>query len=194
MENCKCKILFLGAPQVGKTSFIRKYMHNMFPTIYRETRGIDYAEKNIIIENSDVFVEFWDVAGKELTGLYNRIYYKGANAAIIFFDITNKDSFEIAKKWKEDIQKKYIDIPLILVANKSDNPPEQHVFSESELKLFSDREGFLACFSISVKCDDIKLVVEFVVLHYLLHLSQQTNKINCLKITNKRTNIKSKCY
>ncbi|XWV25182.1 member Ras oncogene family RAB32 [Tupanvirus deep ocean] len=194
MENCKCKILFLGAPEVGKTSFIRKYVHNIFPINYRETRGIDYSEKRKVIENSNVFIELWDIAGKELTGLYNRIYYKGASVAVVFFDITNKDSLEIAKKWKQDVQNKYTDIPLILVANKCDAPLEKHIITESELKLFSDNEGFLTYFCISVKLDDINIIIEFVVLHYLLHLSQQTDKIIYLDIANEHSNKKSKCY
>ena len=48
----------------------------------------------------------WDTAGQERFRSIGKIFYKDANAAILVYDITNKESFdEIEKYWYEEIKK-----------------------------------------------------------------------------------------
>ena len=65
----------------------------------------------------------WDIAGQDNGRMMARTYYRGAFGCIIMFDLTNQVSFEEAKGWKADVNKKVFlpnseSIPYILVANK----------------------------------------------------------------------------
>ena len=46
-------------------------------------------------------VQFWDTAGQERYAEMNKMYFRGANAALIVYDVTNRISFERAKYWIE---------------------------------------------------------------------------------------------
>ena len=53
----------------------------------------------------------------------NRMYYQGAHACVIMFDMTYDKSLDISLKWKEDLDSKCTlengdPIPCILLANK----------------------------------------------------------------------------
>ena len=52
-----------------------------------------------------------------------RVYYKGAAACVIMFDLTSQQTFNSTVKWKKDLDKKCTlpngkTIPCILVGNK----------------------------------------------------------------------------
>lgn len=52
-----------------------------------------------------------------------RVYYKGAAACVIMFDLTSQQTFNSTIKWKRDLDKKCTlpngkTIPCILVGNK----------------------------------------------------------------------------
>ena len=52
-----------------------------------------------------------------------RSYYRGAQAALVVFDVTNTSSFERAKKWIEEIHNNTEEKVIIaLIANKIDIP------------------------------------------------------------------------
>ncbi|KAL4587248.1 hypothetical protein LXL04_000116 [Taraxacum kok-saghyz] len=59
------------------------------------------------VEVNDATVKFenWDTAGQERYHSLAPMYYRGAAAAIIVYDITNMDSFTRAKKWVQELQK-----------------------------------------------------------------------------------------
>ena len=68
-------------------------------------------------------VEFenWDTAGQERYRSLTPMYYRGAAAAIIMYDITNSDSFDIAKYWVNQLETMGEDNTVIaLVGNKDD--------------------------------------------------------------------------
>lgn len=49
------------------------------------------------------------------------MYYRNASAAVVVFDVTNKDSFEGAKSWVRELQKRgEPDVVIALAGNKCD--------------------------------------------------------------------------
>eukprot|EP01080_Neovahlkampfia_damariscottae_P000357 gene357-6771_t len=127
MEEFIFKVLVVGNAGVGKTSLIRRYVHDMFSTNYKTTIGVDFALKRINWTDGSVLqLHLWDIAGQERFGNMTRVYYKQAVAAIVVFDITDAESFEGVKMWKKDIDSKVFlpddqtPIPTLLIANKYD--------------------------------------------------------------------------
>eukprot|EP00094_Tigriopus_californicus_P010689 TCALIF_10308-PA protein Name:"Similar to RAB32 Ras-related protein Rab-32 (Homo sapiens)" AED:0.72 eAED:0.72 QI:0/0/0/0.33/0.5/0.33/3/0/255 len=64
-RECLFKVLLIGDPGVGKTSFVQRYTNNIFRTDYKGTVGVDFALK-VLRVNRDMTVklQLWDVAGK----------------------------------------------------------------------------------------------------------------------------------
>ncbi|KAI8374865.1 P-loop containing nucleoside triphosphate hydrolase protein [Blakeslea trispora] len=162
MREYLYKILVVGDLGTGKTSIIRRYVHNIFSTNYKSTIGVDFALKVIQWENDLIVrLQLWDIAGQERFGNMTRVYYKEALGAIVVYDMTRPQTFEGVTKWKNDIDSKVTlpdawgggQIPVILLANKMDLVKEghgQHV-NTSELDQFCQDHGFLQWFETSAK-------------------------------------------
>ncbi|KAG7245973.1 hypothetical protein CRUP_022441, partial [Coryphaenoides rupestris] len=57
------KILVIGDLGVGKTSIIRRYVHQIFSQHYRATIGVDFALKVLQWDSSTVVrLQLWDIA------------------------------------------------------------------------------------------------------------------------------------
>ena len=46
----------------------------------------------------------WDTAGQEEFDAITKAYYRGAQACVIAFSTTDRDSFEAVKKWKKKVE------------------------------------------------------------------------------------------
>jgi Ras-related protein Rab-7L1 len=61
------KVIIIGDPTVGKTSFVQRYVQNSYKRDYKGTVGVDFALK--VVKWSDtrtVKLQLWDIAGKKL--------------------------------------------------------------------------------------------------------------------------------
>lgn len=83
--------------------------------------GIEFGDKNLLINNRVVKLQIWDTAGQEEFKSVSRSYYRSCAAALVVFDVTRKDTFRNVVRWVEDIKNNSsADVVLVLVANKSD--------------------------------------------------------------------------
>ncbi|VDM63687.1 unnamed protein product [Angiostrongylus costaricensis] len=58
------KILVIGDPGTGKTSIIRRFVHDVFTTNYKATIGVDFAMKRMVLdENIQIYLQLWDISG-----------------------------------------------------------------------------------------------------------------------------------
>uniref|UniRef100_UPI00358EDE3E ras-related protein Rab-32-like isoform X1 n=1 Tax=Myxine glutinosa TaxID=7769 RepID=UPI00358EDE3E len=120
------KILVIGDLGVGKTSIIKRYVHQLFSQNYRATIGVDFALKVLHWDSeTTIRLQLWDIAGQERFGNMTRVYYKEAVGALVVFDITRSTTFEAIAKWKHDLDSKVslpsgATIPTVLLANKCD--------------------------------------------------------------------------
>jgi len=61
------KVIIIGDPTVGKTSFVQRYVQDSFKRDYKGTVGVDFALKIIKwSENQTVKLQLWDIAGKHI--------------------------------------------------------------------------------------------------------------------------------
>ena len=100
--------------------------------------GVDFKLKNIEVDNKKVKLQIWDTAGQERFRTITTSYYKGAQAIVVVFDITDKDSFEHVKNWMADVDKFAKEGVLrILVGNKCDLEHKRQVSNENGKELAS---------------------------------------------------------
>lgn len=58
------KVIVLGNPTVGKTSFVQRFVQDTFRRDYKGTVGVDFALKIIKWSESQVVkLQLWDIAG-----------------------------------------------------------------------------------------------------------------------------------
>lgn len=150
------KVIVVGDSGTGKTSIIRRYVTNSYVASYKATIGLDFCVKKIKWnDNAEVSLQLWDVAGQERFSRLTRAYYKGANAAVVVFDVTQEDSFRNTLRWKEDIDEKMTmngeSIPTILFANKVDMPVGQFMKDRSVVEQFCNEHNFAGWFETSAK-------------------------------------------
>ena len=91
------KIILIGDTSVGKTSLMYKYTKNEFPEQFQSTIGIDTIFKNITYKGFKINVRIYDTAGQEKYRSIIKNYFKGSNGVFVFFDLTNKNSFDNLK-------------------------------------------------------------------------------------------------
>lgn len=150
------KVLVVGEASTGKTSFIKRYVHQFFSRAYKATIGVDFALKTLQYdENTLVRLQLWDIAGQERFGSMTRVYYKDAVGAFIVFDVNVPKTFDAVARWKADLDSKVSlsdgsKIPCLLLANKCDLVKRSEK-DEEALREYSKRNGFIGCLYTSPK-------------------------------------------
>ena len=115
------KIVLLGDTAVGKTSLCARLVNGTFDSFNEPTIGAAFLTKTIETDDISHRLEIWDTAGQERYKALAPMYYRGATAALIVYDVTNEGSFQGAKTWVEELRRRgKPNVVIILVGNKYD--------------------------------------------------------------------------
>lgn len=116
------KLVLLGDAAVGKSSIAERFVRNEFFDYQQPTIGAAFLTQTIQLDNNvNIKFEIWDTAGQERYRSLAPMYYRGASAALIVFDITNNESFNGAKTWCDELQRQANNnIIIALAGNKID--------------------------------------------------------------------------
>ncbi|GER40988.1 RAB homolog 1 [Striga asiatica] len=103
-KNINAKLVLLGDVGAGKSSLVLRFVKGQFVEFQESTIGAAFFSQTVAVNDATVKFEIWDTAGQERYHSLAPMYYRGAAAAIIVYDITNQASFERAKKWVQELQ------------------------------------------------------------------------------------------
>ncbi|RCN40160.1 Ras family protein [Ancylostoma caninum] len=176
------KVIILGDAGVGKTCLSFRFCCGRFPEHTEATIGVDFRERNCVIEKELLKVQLWDTAGQEryrhsIVGHY----YRNVNAVVFVYDVTCPSSFASLRSWINECEKNGLsadsDIPRILIGNKCDlkSTNAQRVDTDAA-QMFADRNN-MALFETSAKADSEADHVESIFLT-LLHKLQQSKPMH----------------
>ncbi|XP_058389265.1 ras-related protein Rab-17 [Diceros bicornis minor] len=142
-QPCVFKLVLLGSSSVGKSSLALRYVRNDFKSTL-PTVGCAFFTKLVEFGAASLKFEIWDTAGQEKYHSVCHLYFRGANAALLVYDITSKDSFGMAQQWLKDLEKEFQpgEVVVMLVGNKTDLGEEREVMFE-EGKEFAESKGLL---------------------------------------------------
>ncbi|KAI2786917.1 Ras-like GTP-binding protein RYL2 [Penicillium oxalicum] len=121
-SSLEAKIVVLGAQEnlthsppptfrlsgVGKTSLVQRYVRNNFnPATTTSTVGASFVTKRVLDTTSDTIVrlQIWDTAGQERFRSISRLYYRGAHACLLCYDITDESSFQEMAGWLRELRR-----------------------------------------------------------------------------------------
>jgi small GTP-binding protein len=143
------KLVIIGESGVGKTSIITQFIEEVFISDKQSTIGGTFSSKSVQCGNGKILkLEIWDTAGQERYRSVTKMFYKDANAAILVYDITNKNSFnQLQNYWAEQVKESSPkNIIIAIAANKCDLF-EKEVVDEKEARDYAKSIG--AIFSLT---------------------------------------------
>lgn len=143
MKTFTYKMVILGHYSVGKSSIVSKFVKNEFNPKAESTIGASFLTKTIFQNRCAIKYEIWDTAGQERYYSLIPMYYRGAQVALIVYDITSNESLESAKKWVEELKyDKPQDFLKVLVANKVDLDDKNSLNVEAGRE-YAEKEGLM---------------------------------------------------
>ncbi|KAH7572297.1 hypothetical protein JRO89_XS04G0234800 [Xanthoceras sorbifolium] len=99
--------------------------------LQESTIGAAFFTQVLSLNEATIKFDIWDTAGQERYHSLAPMYYRGAAAAVVVYDITCMDSFERAKKWVQELQRQgNPNLIMFLVANKVDLEDKREVGNE----------------------------------------------------------------
>uniref|UniRef100_A0A8C4VZQ0 RAB5B, member RAS onco family n=1 Tax=Gopherus evgoodei TaxID=1825980 RepID=A0A8C4VZQ0_9SAUR len=118
---CQFKLVLLGESAVGKSSLVLRFVKGQFHEYQESTIGAAFLTQSVCLDDTTVKFEIWDTAGQERYHSLAPMYYRGAQAAIVVYDITNQETFARAKTWVKELQRQASpNIVIALAGNKAD--------------------------------------------------------------------------
>ena len=122
------KVLLIGDSAVGKSSLMMRFINNSFDPDISSTIGIDFKVKQVeVIDMADgstktVSAQLWDTAGQERFRTLTSSYYRGAQAVVLVYDVSEPATFEGVSKWLEEARTFLAgeDVVYLLIGNKTD--------------------------------------------------------------------------
>ena len=194
------KSIFLGSSNVGKSTFI-KYIKGEPNKNYMSTIGIDSLFLQVNINKENAFIQIFDTCGQERFHSMTNKYLNEIDAILLFYDTTNRETFESLDYWlsfiTDSIDLK--DISLFLVANKIDENEKRKINKKEGLKMAENYgiKYYECCCLYGLNVYEI--LNELILEGYYKKCEKKANKITFIQLSdniikNDENKDKSKCY
>ena len=129
------KVILIGYYGVGKTSLVKKYIHNSFSDEYLTTIGVKIEKKVIDVNGKSMNMMIWDLAGEASSVKTPESYKKGSHGVIYVFDVTRPVTYQNIHNELLNLDIVLPNVPIYIVANKSD------LLDENSLQEIRDELG-----------------------------------------------------
>ena len=134
------KIIFIGDSGVGKSCLTSKAVKNTFEDYYQATVGFEFLTFNLKLNDKVIKLQIWDTCGQEIYRSLISNFYRNSSLAVILYSIDNKESFEHAENWLNDLKSQANpDVRIFLVGNKCDLEESRQVTKEEGMKYKNDQ-------------------------------------------------------
>jgi len=175
------KFVIIGNHEVGKTSLIRQFVERKFSHDYRATIGLNIFAHNFDFQGNEISVQLWDIGAQQYFKRFRKIYYKGAEAAFIVFDLTNRESFEKVKDWYKEINQliEEKNIPIVIVGNKVDLA-DQRIISTAEgeeLTKSLSETGISYIETSALSGENVIEAFELIAYHYIIKTKKKEKDV-----------------
>ena len=132
--NYNFNILFIGDSEVGKTSFINRFVDEELDQPYPAC--MDFKTSGIEVDEKAINLRLWDASGLKRYRQVVLPLYKCVQGICFIYDITDVDSFqEVTRLYEECTKRLSKPVPKILIGNKADLESLREVSYSEGLKL-----------------------------------------------------------
>ena len=110
---------------------MHRMCHNDFQDDHEVTVGVEFGSLLVKIKEIYFKLQIWDTAGQESFQSITKIFYRGAHAVLLTYDITRLDSYMNLQHWYEEVKNQSENETMIfLIGNKRDRYAEREVTFE----------------------------------------------------------------
>ena len=174
------KIIVIGDSSVGKSCLTTQAVRNNFVEFYQATVGFEFLTFNLRINSNVVKLQIWDTCGQEVYKSLISNFYRNCSLALIVYAINNRDSFEHAENWLNDLKNQSNpNVRVFLVGNKSDLE-QNRVISKEEGENFREQKKLDRFMETSAKTGDNarNVMLEAAKILYKDYLKAKQNLVN----------------
>jgi hypothetical protein len=114
------KVCILGAFAVGKTSLVNRFVHDTFEGRYLTTVGVNIKKHTTTVNQTEVSLIIWDMAGEDEFQKVQLSYLRGAAGYLLVADGTRRMTLDTAKVLQQRVASTVGEVPFVLLINKQD--------------------------------------------------------------------------
>ena len=114
------KVVFCGNTGVGKTSIIQRYCFGRFDKQARLTMGADFVASGTVVGGEEVKMHIWDTAGQEQYHAIGMLYFRGAAASFVVYDVSSENPLPQVQEWIDKLRSVERQTVIIVLGNKTD--------------------------------------------------------------------------
>ncbi|XP_062865659.1 GTP-binding protein Rhes [Trichomycterus rosablanca] len=138
-QNCR-RVVVLGAPRVGKSAILHRFLNHGFEERYEPTRE-DFHRKLYHIRGESYQVDILDASGERDFPAKRRLSILTGDVFLLVFSVDDRGSFDEARTLHSEITAARAAlrgsdprprVPVVVFANKADLPEEQRAVSRAE--------------------------------------------------------------
>lgn len=161
LVKIKSKVCLLGDSSVGKTSLIRRFVHDTFDDHYISTIGTKISKREIKLDfqekSVDMDMTIWDIMGhRGFRQLLQEAYFYGAQGVLAVCDLTREQTLNDLDDWIDSVFKSVEKVPVIIVANKADLKDKAQ-FDDKELEASADGFGSKYVYTSAKNGENVEL-------------------------------------
>lgn len=120
-----------------------RFVRDEFFEFQEPTIGAAFLTQTVALDDVTVKFEIWDTAGQERYRSLAPMYYRGASAAIVVYDITDPDSFAGAKSWVKELQRRGDPNVVIALAGNKADLESRHKVDFEDANAYAEENGIL---------------------------------------------------
>ncbi len=160
----KFKLCIFGDSGVGKTSYCKKYLTNVFNKDEKMTIGTDLHTTSLEVEGKTVGLQIWDFAGEDHYKILFPSFVQDAKGGLYMFDTTDMKSLDKIDEWldffKNSDNIEELMAPIIMVGTKIDLEDQREVEADEAIELAKKKKllGYIECSSKTG--ENVKVIIE----------------------------------
>lgn len=121
------KVCMLGSFAVGKTSLVQRFVRSIFSDKYLTTVGVKIDKKIVAVQEQEVNLLLWDLAGEDEFYKVPVSYLRGSSGYLVVVDGTRGETLEAGIQLLRKAESATGQQPTILLLNKDDLTDEWEI-------------------------------------------------------------------
>jgi len=114
------KICLLGTFAVGKSSLTERFVKSLFSERYRTTVGVRIQKRTVELDERNVDLIIWDLAGEDEFLSLRTAYLRGSSGYVLVADGTRRETLNKVLEMKKRADLALGGVPFVLMVNKMD--------------------------------------------------------------------------
>lgn len=120
VETVSKKVALVGHHAVGKTSLISRFVQGKFPEKYLTTIGLKVDKKSLIVNQTQIDMIIWDIAGQEEVKRIPHYYLNGCHGFFYVVDLSRPSTYRDVASHMTMLRGIVPQAETVLVGNKRD--------------------------------------------------------------------------